>query len=100
MEHSIALVTGATSGLGYAAARLLAAEGCREIIVTGRSLARVQETAAQLAAETKTAGLHAAGAGSGHAVQRSVRPRRARQARSADRFPTAQCRDWSQARSA
>ena len=54
MEHSIALVTGATSGLGYAAARTLAGEGWREIIVTGRSLARVQETAAQLAAETKT----------------------------------------------
>src|SRR5579862_2748412 len=54
MEHSIALVTGTTSGLGYAAARMLAAEGCREVIVTGRSLGRVQETAAQLAAETKT----------------------------------------------
>ena len=54
MEHSIALVTGTTSGLGYAAARTLAGEGWREIIVTGRSLARVQETAAQLAAETKT----------------------------------------------
>jgi NAD(P)-dependent dehydrogenase (short-subunit alcohol dehydrogenase family) len=53
MEHLIALVTGATSGLGYAAARALAGEGWREIIVTGRSLARVQETAAQLAAETK-----------------------------------------------
>ncbi len=53
MKHSIALVTGATSGLGYAAARTLAGEGWREIIVTGRSLARVQETAAQLAAETK-----------------------------------------------
>src|ERR1700722_8517602 len=54
MRHSIALVTGTTSGLGYAAARMLAAEGWREIIVTGRSLAQVQETAAQLAAETKT----------------------------------------------
>ena len=54
MEHSIALVTGTTSGLGYAAARLLAIEGYRQVIVTGRSLARVQETAAQLAAETKT----------------------------------------------
>ena len=54
MEHSIALVTGTTSGLGYAAAKLLAAEGCRQVIVTGRSLAGVKETAAQLAAETKT----------------------------------------------
>jgi len=53
MEHSIALVSGATSGLGYAAARTLAGEGWREIIVTGRSLTRVQETAAQLATETK-----------------------------------------------
>ncbi len=52
MEHSIALVTGTTSGLGYAAARLLAAQGYREVIVTGRSLARIEETAAQLAAET------------------------------------------------
>ena len=53
MEHSIALVTGTTSGLGYAAASMLAAKGYRQIIVTGRSLAGVQETAAQLAAETK-----------------------------------------------
>src|SRR5271156_5595162 len=54
MKHSFALVTGTTSGLGYAAASLLAAEGYRQIIVTGRSLVRVQETAAELAAETKT----------------------------------------------
>ena len=53
MEHSIALVTGATSGLGYAAARLLAADGYREVIVTGRSLARIEAAAARLAAETK-----------------------------------------------
>jgi len=53
MEHSIALVTGATSGLGHAAARTLAGEGWREIIVTGRSLNRAQETAVQLAAEAK-----------------------------------------------
>jgi NAD(P)-dependent dehydrogenase (short-subunit alcohol dehydrogenase family) len=33
---------------------MLAIEGYRQVIVTGRSLARVQETAAQLAAETKT----------------------------------------------
>jgi NAD(P)-dependent dehydrogenase (short-subunit alcohol dehydrogenase family) len=57
MEHAIertALVTGTTSGLGYEAARLLAIKGYSQVIITGRSLARVQETAAQLAAETKT----------------------------------------------
>ncbi|GGR35469.1 SDR family NAD(P)-dependent oxidoreductase [Deinococcus ruber] len=53
MNHSLALVTGATSGLGQAAARTLAEEGWAEIIITGRSLAKVQETAAQLAAQTK-----------------------------------------------
>ncbi len=53
MKHSIALVTGTTSGLGYAAASMLAAEGWNEIIITGRSLAQIRETAAQLAAETK-----------------------------------------------
>ena len=54
MKHSVALVTGTTSGLGYASASMLAAEGCRQVIVTGRSLSRVKETASQLAAETKT----------------------------------------------
>lgn len=53
MEHSIALVTGTTSGLGHAAARSLAEEGWREIIITGRSLTQVQATAAQLSAEAK-----------------------------------------------
>jgi NAD(P)-dependent dehydrogenase (short-subunit alcohol dehydrogenase family) len=53
MKHSFALVTGTTSGLGYAAAGLLAAKGYRQVIVTGRKLAQVQKTAAQLAAETK-----------------------------------------------
>ncbi|KIH86271.1 hypothetical protein SPBR_08586 [Sporothrix brasiliensis 5110] len=51
MDHLIALVTGTTSGLGHAAARALAGDGWRNIIVTGRSLTRVQETAAQLATE-------------------------------------------------
>jgi len=53
MKHSFALVTGTTSGLGYAAAGLLAAKGYKQVIVTGRRLAQVQQTAAQLAAETK-----------------------------------------------
>ncbi|MFI5300708.1 MAG: SDR family NAD(P)-dependent oxidoreductase [Polyangiales bacterium] len=54
MKPSIALVTGTTSGLGYAAASMLAAEGCRQVIVTGRSLAAVKESATQLSTETKT----------------------------------------------
>ena len=54
MKHSIALITGATSGLGLAAARLLAGEGWHEIIVTGRSQAGAQQAAAQLAADNKT----------------------------------------------
>ncbi len=53
MQHSIALITGATSGLGEAAARILAGDGWRKIIITGRSLARIKATAAQLATETK-----------------------------------------------
>src|SRR5277367_4907284 len=53
MEHSIALVTGTTSGLGYAAASMLAIKGYRQVIVTGRSLAGAQQAAALLAAETK-----------------------------------------------
>ena len=55
MEHSIALVTGTTSGLGHAAASLLAKKGYREVIVTGRSLAGAKQAAAQLAAENKAA---------------------------------------------
>ncbi|MGF6727519.1 NADP-dependent 3-hydroxy acid dehydrogenase YdfG [Paraburkholderia sp. GAS41] len=54
MKQSIALVTGTTSGVGFEAARLLATNGYRQVIVTGRSLARVQETVAQLAAQTRT----------------------------------------------
>ena len=53
MKNSFALVTGTTSGLGYAAAGLLADKGYKQVIVTGRRLGAVQQTAAQLAAETK-----------------------------------------------
>jgi NADP-dependent 3-hydroxy acid dehydrogenase YdfG len=35
MEYSIALLTGATSGLGYAAARIPAREGWRMITAAG-----------------------------------------------------------------
>ena len=53
MRPSSAPVTGTTSGLGNAAASMLAAEGWRQVIVSGRRPARVQETAPQLSAETK-----------------------------------------------
>ena len=100
MEHSIALVTGATSGLGYAAARSLAEEGWREIIVTGRSLARAKEAAAQLAAETKRQVFTPLELESGHAGQRSVRARRAGQTRSGRSISYCSMPEWSQARSA
>ena len=55
MKQGIALVTGTTSGLGRAAAHMLAQEGWPEIIVTGRSLNGAQQAATQLAAENKSA---------------------------------------------
>ena len=54
MPRSIALVTGATSGLGHAAASMLATKDYREVIVTGRSLAEAKRAAVKLAAENKT----------------------------------------------
>jgi NAD(P)-dependent dehydrogenase (short-subunit alcohol dehydrogenase family) len=53
MGHSTVLVTGTTSGLGYAAARLLSEDGWNEVTITGRSFARIHETAVRLATETK-----------------------------------------------
>lgn len=52
MTTNTALVTGATSGLGYSAARQLAEQGWRRVIITGRSQERAAEAAARLAAET------------------------------------------------
>lgn len=54
MNDSTALITGATSGVGYAAARILAAEGWQKIIVTGRKSAEAQAAAARLEVETTT----------------------------------------------
>ena len=100
MEHSIALVTGATSGLGYAAARLLAARG----------LARDHRHRAQPGPDPgngrsarggdQNEDLHAAGVGSERAGQRSVRPRRAGQARVGRSISYCSMPDWSQPRSA
>ncbi len=74
MEHSIALVTGATSGLGPEAARCSFRRGLARDYRYRSQPGPDPETSAQLAAEAKKTGLHAAGAGSGQAVQRPVRP--------------------------
>ncbi len=52
MNNNIALVTGATSGLGRSAARQLADEGWGEVIVTGRDRSRAEQAATSLAEET------------------------------------------------
>lgn len=46
-----ALVTGASRGLGYATAKLLAAEGC-DVVVNSRAVEAVQAAATRIAAET------------------------------------------------
>jgi NAD(P)-dependent dehydrogenase (short-subunit alcohol dehydrogenase family) len=52
MNKNIALVTGATSGLGYSAARQLAEGGWGQVIITGRKLDRASQTGARLTGET------------------------------------------------
>ncbi len=100
MEHSIALVTGTTSGLGYAAASMLAAEGYRQVIVTGRSLARVRETAAQLAAETKTQVFTPLELESGRADQRPDPPSPSWSSEVGRSISCCSMQGWSQVRSA
>ena len=47
-----ALVTGATSGLGYSAAKQLSEDGYRHVIITGRTAERAEAARARLEAET------------------------------------------------
>ena len=54
MGHSIALVTGTTSGLGYAAAKQLLQDGWSHVIVTGRSQPGVDEAVNRLKTEAGT----------------------------------------------
>ena len=46
------LITGATSGLGFEAARLFAAKGASHIVVSGRTSDRAVDSSSRLAAET------------------------------------------------
>jgi NAD(P)-dependent dehydrogenase (short-subunit alcohol dehydrogenase family) len=55
LRGQVALVTGATRGIGLAIARALAAEGC-EIIVTGRDQAALNRVSRELARPGKTRG--------------------------------------------
>jgi 3-oxoacyl-[acyl-carrier protein] reductase len=50
LNGRVCLVTGATGGIGLAAARLLAAEGAR-VVVSGRDLERVEQARAESGAE-------------------------------------------------
>ncbi len=52
LKNKRALVTGASRGLGYAIANLLAAEGCR-VAINSRSLQSITDAAAKLVADTK-----------------------------------------------
>ncbi|HQN42534.1 MAG TPA: SDR family oxidoreductase [Anaerolineaceae bacterium] len=60
LKNKIALVTGASRGLGFATARLLAQEGAR-VAINGRNAAALEKAAAQIAAETGAKTLALAG---------------------------------------
>lgn len=52
MNGKVAVITGATAGLGYDMATALAEYGCK-IVITSRTLEKAEEAAAKLCAETK-----------------------------------------------
>jgi len=56
LRGQVALVTGATRGIGLAIARALAAEGC-DLIVTGRDQAALNRISRELARRGKTSGI-------------------------------------------
>ena len=60
LKNKIALVTGASRGLGFATARLLAQEGAR-VAINGRNAEALEKAAAQITAETGTETLALAG---------------------------------------
>lgn len=59
LDGKIAIVTGASQGLGEAVARELAARGAKGLLLTGRSRARGEAVAARLASEGCDARFHA-----------------------------------------
>ncbi|HWE14746.1 MAG TPA: SDR family oxidoreductase [Solirubrobacteraceae bacterium] len=60
IEGSVALVTGASKGIGRETARLLGEEGCR-VVITARDASRLEAAAEELRAQTRTEVLAVAG---------------------------------------
>ncbi len=58
IEGKSAIVTGATSGIGYATAVRLLEEGCNDIIITGRNKEKAENAFAQLKEKFPEANIH------------------------------------------
>ena len=101
MEHSIALVT-----RRHLRARLTRQPACSPPWATARSSSpgaawpRFRENGRSARGGDQDTGLHAAGAGSGRAVQRSVRPRRSSSSEVSRSISYCSMQGWSQVRSA